>query len=424
MIKRLISLSLAIVLSAALMGCSSGGAPSQESNVPGGNTVDRTVFLNDSGSVLPIAVYPASSMSIEGEYDAAYTAVNNAFAIKMLKATEDKGTCVFSPLSLQIALQVLANGGDEATSAALLESICPGLTRADVNVFSARLLEKLLSSQGVNISTAVVANDAYRICTEFADTAANYYKSSVGALDFSNPGKALEEINDWVKDNTDGLIDKLLESLLPNTAMVILNALTLKLDWTKPFNVLREASEFNGASKVSNVTMIKSVNEFGYGSFDEGQIASIPYAGDEYAMAVILPAKGYSPSEAASALIGRIGECKSAVVSVTMPKIDLENKLDILSMAEKLGIDKGVGGVFTKLIDSESATVTTIVHGSMLSVTEYGTTAAAATAIVTTKGVPFFSGEYELVCDRPYAMVIYNIETGAVLFCATVNDIG
>ena len=53
--------------------------------------------------------------------------------------------------------------------------------------------------------------------------------------------------------------------------------------------------------------------------------------------------------------------------------------------------------------------------------TESGTTAAAATAIVGTKGVEWF--ETEMVCDRPFAMVIYNVETGAVLFVSVVNSL-
>ena len=106
-----------------------------------------------------------------------------------------------------------------------------------------------------------------------------------------------------------------------------------------------------------------------------------------------------------------------------MPKVTLDSTTDALDIADRLGIEEGVKGSFTRLIDDESAVVSKIVQGAHIEVNETGTTAAAATAIVATKNGPVPT-EKEVVCDRPYAMVILHADTGAVLFMSIVNDIG
>lgn len=420
MFKRLLSLSLAIIMCALLIGCSTESGP--VSPAPADDEGGRTNLLNQSGQEAPLAVYTLDE-SVLGSavMDPNYADVSNAFAAKMIYAFDKDGTGVFSPLSLQIALQVLANGGDDETMQDLLYALCPGMTREDVNASGAALIYSLLQSEGVTINNAVVANKAYGICTDFANTVADNYRATVGAIDFSDTDKALAQINKWVEDNTDGLVKDLLDYVAPNTAMVILNALTLKLDWKKPFTAMRGLEEFNGHNGLEYVAMIQTNDYVPYGSFEEGEAAVIPYVGDKYAMAVILPSEGHTPAEAAAAIIGKLDECRDTNIFLKMPKVDFDTKIDVLEIADKLGIEEGIKGNYTRLIEGDSATVTEVVQGAHLTVTESGTTAAAATAIVATKN-GFAAPDAKIVCDRPYAMVIYHIETGAVLFVSIVND--
>ena len=99
-----------------------------------------------------------------------------------------------------------------------------------------------------------------------------------------------------------------------------------------------------------------------------------------------------------------------------------ETKLDIMEMAEALGIDEAINGSYPYLVDAGGVRVTKIVHGASLSVTEFGTTAAAATAIVAKRGA-FLLNVNEMICDRPYALAIVHLETGAVLFVSSVYDV-
>lgn len=420
--KRFFLISLALIMTAAFAGCSVKPPSPPAAETSEEPTSMPVSCINEKGQVVPLSVFISDESKLaSAEYDRRYTDANNDFAITMINAQKEGWTGVFSPLSLQIALQILANGGDTAAANELLAGVCPGMTKAAANASSAKLISMLLESKGVNISSAVIVDKMNAICEEFANDAADYYRASVGALDFSDPETALNEVNGWVEQNTDGLIKKLLDDLDSDTAVVILNALTLKLDWKKPFTAMRELTEFKGANGESQlVGMIQTTEKMKYGEFEQGQMVLVPYVGEEYAMAVILPAEGFSPAEAAASIMGRTDECADTSVMLKMPKIDLDSKLDVLAMADDLNIDSGVSGTFNKIVADSGIQVTQIVQGATLSVTEFGTTAAAATAIVGRKGIML--PEAEMICDRPYAMVIYHVETGAVLFVSLVND--
>ena len=423
--KRMFSLLLAVLMASAMIGCTAVPGTSVPDNTEEVQNTMPVACLNEKGQIVPLSMHFSDENKIQtATYDPRYTVANNDFAITMINSMDDNATEIFSPLSLQIALQILANGGDEATANVLLEEICPGMSMEAVNESSSNLIAAFLRSNGVNISNAVIADKNSRLCEKFANIAADSYRASVGALDFSDPVAALNEINGWVRENTDGLIDRLLDELGTDTSIVILNALTLKLNWAEPFTAMRELTEFHGTNgKLQSIGMMNIVTELQYGSFDQGEMAIVPYEGGEYAMAVILPASGVSAKDAAASLLGRADECSTKMVGLKMPKIDIDSKFDILAMADKLNIEEGVSGCFPRLVADGAISVTQIVQGAMLSVTETGTTAAAATAIVGRKSLSPSRGEVEMLCDRPYAMVIYHVETGAVLFVSLVNNV-
>lgn len=420
MLKKIISVALAVVMAAAFAGCSKTPVNEPEAQ----DDAAGVAYINKPGQAVPLSMNVTDKSVFENAvYNPMMTTANKAFTLRMLNAEADDWTGVYSPLSLQLALEILANGGNEETSAKLLDAVCPGLTREDVNASSAKLLSMLMKTEGFTVNNAIVVNNAYQLCDEFAKTGANYYRASVGALDFTDPQAALDELNGWIEQNTNGLVKELIDHVGLDTAIVILNALTLELKWATPFTAMRELDEFKGLKGVESVGMIQKTEQLEFGKFEEGEMTLLPYAGGEYCMAVILPAEGVTPKEAVSALIGRTGECKEMGVFIKMPKVELNSKLNILEQAKDLGLEEALGGCYSKLISDDSVSITKVLQGASLSVTESGTIAAAATAVIGTKGASIARADVEMICDRPYAMVIYHIETGTVLFVSIVNDV-
>lgn len=413
--KQFISMFLAGVMCFAFVGCQSMSAKPDATNAP-------VSYVNSVGESVSISLLSSgNSPTLTAKYDTHYTQANNSFAASFLSAMDPDWTGVYSPLSLQIAFQLLANGGDEQTRDLILDIVCKGMARDVANANTARLIAELNSQRGINLSSAVIVNNQYQLCMDYAETIADYYLASVGSVDFSDPQKAVSEINSWVSDNTNGLIDTIFDDLSSNTAAVLLSTLSLDLNWNKEFQALRGFSTFYGTAGEQSVSMISSNGDYSYGEFDCGQMLVVPYTNGDYCMAIMLPKKGITPSETVGQLMGRWNECTTSACSVKMPKINLNTSLDVMPMLEKLGLSVAMDGDFSEMM-SGGGSVTDIIQGATLSVTETGTTAAAASGIAVEKG-PFIPA-YSIECNRPYAMVIYHAETNAVLFVSVVNNVG
>lgn len=424
--KRMIAIALSVLMCSALFGCTpkEHEEPPKATTDPGNQI--RETYLNEVGTITPLKAYPSGSkVQLSPKLSPLYVDANNVFALKMVKALGNDWTGVFSPISIQIALEMLSNGGDEAACSALLNAVCPGLTRDDVNSNANKMISYLVKASGVSFNTAVVVNNDLRLSQKFANAAADYYSSAVGALDFSDPSAALNEINTWVKDNTNGIIERLLSEneIGADTAVVLLNALTMDLKWEDKFYALRELITFYGSKGEGSAPAVASSGMFGYGEYENGCMVTLPYQNGEFAMAVILPDKGVSPAEAIETMMTKVGECSVSNVVIKMPKLELDSRIDVLSMSKELSLFDALNGNFSELVAGESPIISAVLQQNHICVNEQGTTAVSAAAVVATKGAPVFGGDHTVVCDRPYAMLIYHVETGTVMYVSIVNDI-
>ncbi len=416
-VKRVLSFIISIVLCMAAFGC----AKVDDTVIPSDNNETESAYINRQGESVAIALHSLGATHGVGAITDSYSQSDNTFAVSVINALDEDWSGVISPLSIRVALQLAANGGDADTMNAIMSVICPGQTRDDINSNAYALMSMLNSSRSIGLSSAVIADDELQINSSYAELVADYYRAAVGTVDFSNPEKALEDINNWISSSTNGLIPELFKEISSNTCVVLASSLTLDLDWETPFQSYRELSDFNGVNGVQQIGMITSNSKYAYNQFDCGQMAIIPYNGGEYAMALILPEKGCTPQYAASQLIGRWDECVEAPGYISMPKLNISTTTDFMSMLERLGLEDAMNGNFTALVNG-GATIGQILQGATLTMSESGTTAAAASAVTVEKGL--YAPAFYMECNRPYATVIYHIETGTVLFVSITNNVG
>ena len=100
--------------------------------------------------------------------------------------------------------------------------------------------------------------------------------------------KAVNKINDWVKEKTNNMIPKLLQSLDPSTVLVLLNAVYFKGTWMKQFS--KEATfaqKFYNRGveeKAKMVEMMHKKDSFPFYEEETFQALQLPYAGEEIAI--------------------------------------------------------------------------------------------------------------------------------------------
>ncbi len=456
---RLISLLLAFIMAAALaVGCVNTppeqkptADPVETTNAPADNTgapADPTATPNPGSKQLGIRPANGSGAAVEGEPEKAFINASNAFAAQLVNAMGENWTGVVSPVSFGMLLEMLANGADAEQTVAILKAMLNEMGIEATNENTARLIAALAkpasgSSSGrqaaapskfsINSAMLVGAGDSFT--EEFEAALADHFKAAVGNIDFSKPDEALEMINGWVNENTNGLIPKLFDQIPADTAMALVNALYFNGIWKTPFVTFKgdQSSRapggniFNGINGEQPASMLAATATYAYGDFDGDQVVLVPYADGAYYMAVILPKEGSTPAAALGSTIDKFESCTEAAVSLTMPAIELTTKIDAL---ESGVLDRlGLGGIasgdtqFPNIISGSSIRLTQFVHAAVLKVNEAGTEAGAASGATGNKSAPVVEPQYTVTCDRPYAMAIVHAETGAVLFASVVNEL-
>ncbi|GFT03474.1 serpin B8, partial [Nephila pilipes] len=117
------------------------------------------------------------------------------------------------------------------------------LTDNSIHVSFQNYLNAILLSRNASDSyilksaNAIVVNDNVDLLLKYKNDIEDFYNASIRKTDFANNAdKAVKEINDWVKEKTNGKIENLLDQLDPSTLMVLLNAVYFKGKWEVPFD--------------------------------------------------------------------------------------------------------------------------------------------------------------------------------------------
>jgi len=88
----------------------------------------------------------------------------------------------------------------------------------------------------LHIANSLWMRQDMEFAPDFVERNMDYYHASAGELDFAQEA-AVETINEWVKDKTDGLIDEMVEHPIdPQTALFLLNTVYFQGDWSEPFD--------------------------------------------------------------------------------------------------------------------------------------------------------------------------------------------
>ena len=159
-----------------------------------------------------------------------FVVAGNAFAVKCLKSLFDDESMVFSPLSLQYALALAANGASGETAAEIVRTLGFGEDKGALNAYCNLLLNQLPALDKdvvLKLANAVIMNDRYKAQEGFRQIAETVDFSPVEYASLSNPEELVARINEWASRNTNGLIDPFIDEsdISEYFAAAILNAL-------------------------------------------------------------------------------------------------------------------------------------------------------------------------------------------------------
>ncbi|WP_157987762.1 serpin family protein [Jiangella endophytica] len=361
-------------------------------------------------------------------------------------ASGDDGNLVYSPASIAVALGMLRAGATGASADqldALLGTTGPDQLHPALNAFEQALDARSGERDNADGESADVAlssanslwaQDGAQWETPFLDTLARFYDTGVRQVDFADAAAARDSINGWVADNTEDKIGELIPPVAFSdaTKLVLVNALYAKAPWDTAFHDAG-ANDFTTIDgDVRQAPAMSLATTFPYQAGDGWQAVTIPYAGRELAMTLLVPDAG-----AFAAVEGRLdgellgavlGNTQTAQVDLQLPKFGLRTATTLSDTLATLGVTAPFDPLTTDFApmstdpDIVPLTVGEVRHEATITVDEEGTEAAAATSVEVGQGSAPVDGPVELTVDRPFVFVLHDVETATPLFVGRVTD--
>jgi len=340
-----------------------------------------------------------------------------------------------SPLSLSMALAMTWNGAAGKTKEVMQQTLkMDGFSDDELNSYYKKLREALLKtdpSTKLSIANAIFTNQSVKIKPDFVNTNRSFYEATVEAVDFTRP-ETVGIINKWASDNTNGLIEKVIENTKPEDLMYLLNAIYFKGIWTSEFDKKntseRPFTYENGTRK--NVEMMKQTAKFNYTNDENLQLVQLPYGNQAFSMMVLLPAEDKELQDvvAVTRQEGYWESLKSglheAEVELSLPKFKTEYSKRLNEVLAKMGM----GIAFANTADFSRmsgvpAKIDFVKQDTYISTDELGTEAAAVTTIgMIMTSLPVNPEKVVFNANRPFLYLIQENSTGAILFMGAVKN--
>jgi serine protease inhibitor len=378
--------------------------------------------------------------------------------LRSLAEAEGDEPLAVSPMSLAEALSMAAQGSEKETLQEL-ESLFVSAAQkksgfgmsgfsAGISDLRAKLLDYSKKSKGTfdySSANALWGNTNPSIGFEFKPAFVKAMSEKYGAtLNLENfaKGKAADNINAWVAENTKEKIKKLVSKLNDEDVAVLLNAIYAKGKFVDHFSQLEEAEYTNARGQKLPVTQMKLSEQLGFAKSANAALYSLPvgesaYGGirDQVALDVIVPRKG-SIEDLLGSLTGKaysdlVADITLSPIELNMPAAKVEQK-EALKLKD---IFQSVAFNVTRPFDPSLAQfsllgstrgehnlhVSEVLTKTFYEVTPLGFEAAAATAVIMSRADTSVLEYVKHEIKGPSLHVVRHVPTGAPLFIV-LND--
>ena len=435
--KRNFAAFTAIILAVTLLG----GCVSELRGSDGDKLIARIETVIPAELVAPV----------RGEGDAAAQTVAqgaNDFAFRLsaaLSAEIGNENFLCSPYSVWMPLAALVNATDETNRPALLEALgAAGVTAEDVNRAASRMLYDLTNLAGkeyegedyhnpLRIANLLLVPNELQADKDFAQTFADFYRGVMMQADFSSQ-EAVNVINQWAGENTEGLIDSVVQELDPNSVAVLANAIYFSDRWVWEFNEDNTIQDvFHGPGGDSDAHFMLREGQQPY--YEDEQVQMVPlWFKTGGGMYILLPKDGDTVGLMADLADGYFDELRYAAETKTgrllLPRFSMEGNLNLNDALTALGVplfDEAAAPLTGGLLEGDLRVwLSSVAQKAVIEVDEKGTTAAAVTvAMAAGASLPIPTEPFEMNCNRPFVFVLCGrtYDGGEqVLFTGIVNQ--
>ncbi len=369
------------------------------------------------------------------------------FSLKLLResrreennATGNPENMMVSPLSAMLALEMTRSGAREETEVEMAKTLYGELSAQEGKEQLLSFLQNLPREEQAQFHFANsiwfrMGDTDFVPEEDFLMDAAGAYEAGIYGAPFDED--TVRDINNWVKYETDGMIDSILNEIPAEAVMYLINALAFEARWSEEYekNDVRKADFFPEDGEMQTVDMMYSRE--GTYLADEMAVGFIKHYESEYAFLALLPKEGtdvdaYVEQLTPEKLVGLIDNAEYALVDAGLPKFKAETDLDLNEVLKSMGMllafdenqadFKGMGQ------SSRNIYISSVRQKTFVEVDETGTRAAAVTSVEPGDGAAPEPDPTEIktvILDRPFVYGIVDTRNGLPLFLGIMDNPG
>ena len=369
---------------------------------------------------------PAKTKKMDDTMRAAY----ETFAYKLFAQLPKGKTRMISPFSIYVALSMLSDGADGNTLAQLDELL--GLTAEERNAYLAGWLQELEAVRDKGETTFTNADSVWineklksLVPNDYLNICAQYFKAAVFATPMDD--STVKDVNAWVKSKTKDMIDEIMDRMPPNTAAILMNAITLDAKWDKEFDEEKTKKDYTFTKADGTTEKVDMM----FGEMPDGYLQNElatgfikPYKGGEYSYIALLPREGVSVDQLLASLSPEsirslLGDknYKYMKINIGIPKYEAEYSIELNDVLQQLGVTDAFDDTkanLSRMIMDFSVYVGKVGHKTYISVDEKGTQTAGASDVV----IQYRSLPPSVILNRPFVYIIVD-SNGLPIFLGT-----
>ena len=380
---------------------------------------------------------PAKAVDVLPDMDAGAAAAAD-FGVRLFKTSMEEGeNTLISPLSVLYALAMTANGADGETLSQMEQVL--GMDVDNLNSYMLAYLDLLPETKDYKMSLAnsiwFKDDPDFIIEQSFLQNNADYY--GAGAYKAAFDEGTRNDINNWVKEHTDGMIPEIIDEIPDEAIMYLVNALAFDAKWADEYeeHQIREGRFTMEDGTRQDVDMMHS-EEYTYLE-DDLATGFIKYFKDRrYAFVAMLPNEGVTVSQYVDSLTGEhmrelLNNPQDVTVFASFPKFETEYDIEMSEVLQEMGMtdafdwqvaDFSILGTYN--VDGMNICINRVLHKTFISVSEQGTRAGAATAVeMVAEGAMEIVEFKEVVLDRPFVYMLIDCETNLPFFIGSMMNV-
>ncbi|XP_021260287.1 serpin E3 [Numida meleagris] len=361
---------------------------------------------------------------------------------------ENRTNLVISPASVAISLELLQFGAQGNTFMELQNALGYNIHDPSVQDMLHEVYEGRADSvQGVvaQLACSLFVHTGVQLSPHFAARAMHWANSSLQQADFTDPNRTAAQIQGWITGNLAGqpmspspslsLADGDVHSVpsdgaaSPLSRVAVVSTMYFKSTWLKKFSFLdTQILPFTTAEgSTLKVPTMHHTAEVNYGQFqtttqDAFSVAELPYLGEKLSMFIVLPSHKRTPlSQIESHLSAKTialwsSGLKRMKMDIFLPRFSIQSLFDLKTVFSALGIRDAFDPItanFKGISEQAGLYISEAIHKAKIEVTEDGTKASGATAMVLLKRsrTPIFKA------DRPFTFFLRQANTGRCTCC-------